>query len=82
MAMYEGQALQVAQSMAADVENIRKKLQGTKIAATVDITPRSAEIAISERLDGKWSHYIFDVSDGIAKTKDREITDRKGRVIA
>lgn len=83
MAMYEGQALQIAQGIASDAESIKRKIADTKLFVTVDVGQKTTEVAIEEQLgNGTWAMFLFDVSDGIAKVKDRKITDRKGKVIA
>ena len=81
MAMYKGQVQDLAQSIAADVENIKRKVNAD-IAIDISINPRKAEVATTERLsNGSRITFDFEVVDGIAKTIKGEIVDKYGREV-
>lgn len=82
MALFEGQVQQIAQSIAVDVENIRRKIGQNEIAVDISINARGAEVATTERLsNGSRITYDFGVQDGIAKTIKGEIVDKYGREV-
>lgn len=82
MAMYEGQVAQVVQSIAHDVENIRRTVQQHDISVDIMVNQRTAEVATTERMtDGSRITFDFEVRDGIAKTIKKEIANKHGQVI-
>ena len=81
MAMYKGQVQDLAQAIAGDVENIKRKISGD-VAVDISISQRSAEVATTERLsNGSRITYDFEVVDGIARVLKGEIVDKYGREV-
>ena len=81
MAMYKGQVQDLAQAIAGDVENIKRKISGD-VSVDISISQRSAEVATTERLlNGSRITYDFEVVDGIARVLKGEIVDKYGREV-